>query len=128
MSHRIVICDDEPHITLAVSMKLMKAGFNVEIANDGQGAWEAIQRETPELLITDYQMPRMDGLELCKHVRKIHSSEQLPIFMLTAKGLELDSDGLKAELGINRFILKPFSPRDLLKVVQEILEPAVAAS
>lgn len=128
MSHRIVICDDEPHITLAVSMKLSKAGFNVEVLHDGQAAWEAIQRETPELLITDYQMPRMDGLELCRHVRQVHTSDRLPIFMLTAKGLELDSNGLKAEIGINRFILKPFSPRDLLKYVQDVLEPAAVAS
>jgi CheY-like chemotaxis protein len=61
MSTRLVVCDDEVHITRTISMKLSKAGFDVETACDGQAALEAIQRELPALVITDCQMPRMGG-------------------------------------------------------------------
>ena len=121
MSTRIVVCDDEAHITRAISMKLTKGGFAVETAADGQAAWEAIQRETPAMLITDYQMPRMDGLSLCRQVRAETTTSHLPIILLTAKGFELDEDQLKAELGLSEIATKPFSPRELLKSVQNTL-------
>ena len=69
MSTRIVVCDDESHIRRAISMKLTKGGFAVEAAPDGQAAWEAVCRETPAMVVTDYQMPRMDGLTLCRQLR-----------------------------------------------------------
>ena len=121
MYPRIVICDDEPHITLAVSMKLSKAGFTVETAPDGMAAWELIQRDPPCLVITDCQMPRMNGIELCRLIRTQPETAHIPVFMLTAKGMELDRDALASELGVSRVILKPFSPRELLKAVNEAL-------
>jgi DNA-binding response OmpR family regulator len=66
MSHRILVCDDESHITLAVSMKLKRAGYVVQTAADGVAAWEIILRDTPDLLLTDCQMPRLDGIGLCR--------------------------------------------------------------
>ena len=69
MSYRIHVCDDEPHIVLAVSLKFSKAGFQVTTVKDGQAAWEAIQCQPPQLLITDLQMPRLDGLGLVKRLR-----------------------------------------------------------
>ncbi len=129
MTTRIVVCDDETHITRAINMKLTKAGFAVETAPDGQAAWESIQRETPALLITDYQMPRMDGLTLCRQMRSETATSQVPIILLTAKGFELEDDQLKAELGLSEIVPKPFSPRELLKSVQSTLgmtEPATA--
>lgn len=126
MSQRIVVCDDDRHIVLAVSMKLSKAGFKVESASDGQGAWELIQRERPDLVITDCQMPRLNGLELCQKLRDRPEYHSIPVFMLTAKGMELDADELRRDLGIHRVIMKPFSPRDLLQLVEETLAAATA--
>lgn len=124
MTQRIVVCDDEIHIATAVTMKLAKAGFQVETARDGQAGWEAIQREIPALVISDYQMPRMDGMELCRHIQTLPAETRPIVFLLTAKGMELDAAQLKAELGVDRVLLKPFSPRDLLRTVEEVLAPA----
>ncbi|HLJ12588.1 MAG TPA: response regulator [Planctomycetaceae bacterium] len=121
MSHRILICDDEPHIALALGMKFRNAGFEVQTARNGQEGWESILESPPDLLITDCTMPRMDGLELCRRIRGISSLQDLPIFMLTARGLELDPFIIHDELAISKLILKPFSPRDLFNDVQEAL-------
>ena len=119
MSKRIVVCDDDSHIVLAVSLKLSRAGFDVKTARDGQEAWEEIARQAPDLVLTDCQMPRMDGLELSRRLRESPATREIPIFMLTAKGMELDAAELRENLGINRVIMKPFSPRDLLRAVEE---------
>jgi CheY-like chemotaxis protein len=131
MGHRILICDDEPHIALAVSMKFRNAGFEVLTARNGQEALELILKRPPDALITDCTMPRMDGLELCRRIRNIPSLHDLPIFLLTARGLELDPFVVTDELRISKLILKPFSPRDLFHDVQQALKPlktAVAAT
>jgi DNA-binding response OmpR family regulator len=130
MAHRILICDDEPHIALAVGMKFRNAGFEVQTARNGQEAWEAILESPPDVLVTDCTMPRMDGLELCRRVRKTAGLRDLPIFLLTARGLELDPFVVIDELGISKLILKPFSPRDLFHRVQEALrrQPAAAGA
>ena len=129
MNLRIVACDDEAHISRAVSMKLRKAGFDVETAPDGQAALEAIQRQSPALLVTDCQMPRMNGIELCRHLRAQEEYADLPIILLTAKGFELDHEQLKDELKLAAIVMKPFSPRELVGMVREILgvdEPLAA--
>lgn len=125
---RIIVCDDESHITLSISMKLKRAGFEVETASDGQVALEAVERDTPDMLITDYQMPRMDGLELCRELRSREGTRDLPIILLTAKGFELDEDGLTDELQFSSVVVKPFSPRELLRLVQEHLGAAATAA
>lgn len=130
MTHRIVVCDDEVHIGRAVAMKLTRAGFGVEVCPDGRAGLEAIQREKPVLLISDLQMPRMGGLELCRLLRADAATSNLPVILLTAKGYELDHDELKQELWLSHIILKPFSPRELLQAVLETLgmtEAPVAA-
>jgi len=127
MSNRIVVADDEAHIVLAVSMKLHKAGFVVETARDGQEAWDIVRRDPPDLLITDCQMPRMNGLQLCQAIRSVPELDGLPIFMLTAKGLELDEQELSRELKINRLLVKPFSPREILKEVEAALAAPAAS-
>jgi two-component system, OmpR family, alkaline phosphatase synthesis response regulator PhoP len=122
MSKRILLCDDEIHILRATEFKLKKAGYDVEIASDGEDAWQSIQNQKPDLLITDCQMPRMTGLELIGRLRSDPQTANLPIFMLTAKGYELTFDLLYKELHVLRVIAKPFSPRELLQDVNEILQ------
>ena len=121
MSHRIVVCDDEVHVTRSVALKLTKAGFAVEAAQDGAGALEAVRRAMPALVITDCQMPRMGGIELCRQLRSDPATRDLPVIMLTAKGYEFDHDEMKRELGLSEVVLKPFSPRELLQTVEGIL-------
>ena len=70
MSAKVLLCDDEIHILRAAEFKLSRAGFDVRCATDGQEAWEAIERERPDLLITDFQMPRLNGLDLIQRIRQ----------------------------------------------------------
>ncbi len=121
MTSRIHVCDDEPHIVLAVSLKFRKAGFEVSSAADGQAAWEVIQAERPQVVISDLQMPKMDGLDLVRRMRSEPAFEGIPVILLTAKGFELDEAELREELGIQAVICKPFSPRELLALVQSLL-------
>ena len=122
MTQRILLCDDEIHILRAAEFKLKKAGYDVRIASDGQEAWEMIQQQKPDVLITDCQMPRMDGVELVHKVRENPETAGLPIFMLTAKGYELSHDELADKWKVMAVIAKPFSPRDLLQRVNAVLQ------
>ena len=91
------------------------------IRPNGYAIWEAIQRETPSLVITDYQMPRMDGLELVQRMREDPATRDVPAFLLTAKGFELDGNQLMQEHGVTEMMIKPFSPRELLRSVERQL-------
>ncbi len=121
MSHRIVLADDELHIRRAAEFKL-KRDFEVLCAEDGQEAWELIQEGRPDLLITDLQMPRMNGLELIELVRGNALTADLPVILLTAKGFELEHDQCFKTLKIVRLVSKPFSPRELCKLAQSTIE------
>ncbi|MBN2477617.1 MAG: response regulator [Pirellulales bacterium] len=122
MSKRILLCDDEIHILRAAEFKLKRAGYEVRIAADGEEGWEAIQTEKPDVLITDCQMPRLDGLGLVQRVRKHAETADLPVLMLTAKGFELSHDEVGRKWNIRAVIAKPFSPRELLNLVNAIFQ------
>src|SRR5437667_204995 len=91
MNARVLLCDDEVHILRAAEFKLARAGYAVQCVPDGQAAWEAINRQRPELLITDFQMPRLDGLQLLARLRGDPALRDLPVIVLTAKGFELSA-------------------------------------
>lgn len=128
MPHRIIACDDEIYITRAINLKLSKAGLDIQSFLHGKAAWDAIQEQVPDLLITDYQMPQMDGLELIQKLRENARTKEVPVILLTAKGFELDAHCLLQTLKVSRVVIKPFSPRELLSTVQEILESVVPAT
>ncbi len=121
MPKRILLCDDEIHILRAAEFKLKRAGYEVEIASDGQYGWEAILRELPDIVVTDCQMPRMGGLELVRRIRENPATRHLPVLMLTAKGFELSHDDLANKWDVIAVIAKPFSPRELLRTVEGVL-------
>ena len=122
MPKRILLCDDEIHILRAAEFKLKRAGYDVRIASDGEEGWQAIQQQKPDILITDYQMPRLDGFGLVQRIRENPETEDLPVLMLTAKGFELSHDDLTRQWNVIAVIAKPFSPRELLQSVNKILE------
>ena len=129
MTQSILLCDDEIHILRAAEFKLKRAGYDVRIAGDGQEAWELIEQRKPDMLITDCQMPRLDGLGLVKRLRANPNMQDIPVLMLTAKGFELSQQELAEQWQVKGLISKPFSPRELLATVKEILgEPVAAAS
>jgi two-component system alkaline phosphatase synthesis response regulator PhoP len=122
MGKRILLCDDEIHILRATEFKLKKAGYEVEISADGEEAWKTIQNCKPDLLITDCQMPRLNGLELIIRIRNDPKYADIPVFMLTAKGYELSQELLFGQLRVLRVVAKPFSPRELLQDVNAVLQ------
>ena len=116
----ILVADDESHILNVVSLKLRNAGFRVLTAHDGQEALDAAQQERPDLIITDYHMPLLSGLELCRRLKQDPATRGIPAIMLTARGYHLEPRDT-AESGIRRMLSKPFSPRHLLATVNEVL-------
>src|SRR6478752_314416 len=86
----ILVADDESHILNVVSLKLRNAGFRVLTARDGQEALELAQQERPDLIITDYHMPQLSGLELCQRLKQDRATCNIPAIMLTARGYHLE--------------------------------------
>lgn len=120
---KILVADDETHILHVVSLKLRNAGFNVLTARDGQEALELAQSELPDLIITDYHMPQLSGLELCQRLKQDPATSGIPAIMLTARGYHLEPHDTQ-QSGILRMLSKPFSPRQLLSTVNEMLATA----
>ena len=127
MPTKILVADDEAHILHVVSMKLRNAGYEDVTAQDGEEAVELCHAEQPDLIITDYQMPFMTGLEFCAEIRNSQTCKSIPAVMLTARGFDLDPSEM-AEAGISCVLEKPFSPREILAVVTEILKDGEVAS
>jgi len=116
----ILVADDETHILHVVSLKLRNAGFIVVTARDGQEALDLALSDTPDLLITDYHMPQLSGLELCRRLKQEPRTSCIPAIMLTARGYSLEPADTENS-GILRMLSKPFSPRQLLATVHEVL-------
>ena len=121
MSQHSLLCDDEPHILRAAEYKLQRSGYSVNTACDGQDAWEQMQACRPDLVVNDCQMPRLDGLELVRRMRGQEEFANVPVLMLSGKGFELSEEELHNVLGIRKLLAKPFSPRGLLALIEEIL-------
>ncbi len=119
----ILVADDESHILHVVSLKLRNAGFRVITARDGQEALTLATAEHPDLVITDYHMPQLSGLELCQRMKADPATQSIPAIMLTARGYHLEPHDTE-QSGILRTLSKPFSPRHLLATVNEILQIA----
>lgn len=118
---KVVIADDEPHIRHVLALKLTKGGLEVLTAEDGGEALDLCRGESPDLLITDYQMPVLSGAELCRKLRESPDTRDLPVIMLTARGFDLAP--LQTEdLGITLLMSKPFSPAEMLDKVRETLD------
>ncbi len=123
MAGRILVVDDEAHILHVLSLKLRNAGYEVITAVDGEDGFESACQHPPDLIITDFQMPYMTGLELCKALKEHPPSQHVPVLILTARGYALDDDDLR--LGnIKGVLSKPFSPRAVLQLVKETLAAA----
>ncbi len=124
MAYRILVVDDEAHILHVLSLKLRNAGHDVLTSVDGEEAFELACQELPDLIITDFQMPYMTGLELCRALADHGPTSQIPVLILTARGYALDDEDLQIG-NIKGVISKPFSPRAVLKLVNDL--PGCAA-
>jgi DNA-binding response OmpR family regulator len=120
MTQQVLLVDDELHILRAAEFKLKRQGYEVVCASDGEEAWERIQHHRPDVVVTDCQMPRLNGLELLERIRGCEGLADLPVLMVTAKGYELS----RSELNVFDIVSKPFSPRELCRRVEAALDAA----
>ena len=128
MPGRILVVDDEPPIVDLLVYNLKRAGYVVLSARDGEEALAVARREQPDLVILDLMLPRLDGLEVCRALRR---ERDVPIIMLTARDAEVDRV-VGLELGADDYVVKPFSVRELVVRVRNVLrriapQPAEAA-
>ncbi len=125
MAGRILIVDDEAHILHVLSLKLRNAGYEVVTAVDGEDGYELACQHLPDLVITDFQMPYMTGLELCRAMATNTSTAHIPVLILTARGYALDEDDLRIG-NIKGVLSKPFSPRAVLQLVKDTVSSEAA--
>lgn len=111
---KILVVDDEKPISDIIKFNLTKEGYDVYTAYDGEEAVEKVEEVVPDLIVLDLMLPKMDGLEVCREVRKTHD---MPIIMVTAKDAEIDKV-LGLELGADDYVTKPFSNRELVARVK----------
>jgi len=117
MARRVLIVDDDPHIREVLVFAFDKAGIATTQAGDGEEALALIGRDPPDLVVLDINMPRMDGLEVC---RRLRAQGELPILFLSSRDDELDRV-LGIELGADDYVVKPFSPREVVARANAIL-------
>jgi CheY-like chemotaxis protein len=117
---RILLAEDNPALAQVIQFNLERAGYTVVAAGDGQEAWQHLEQGPFDLLITDEQMPRVTGRELCARVRESRNHPEMPVVFLTAKCLELDRQRLEDELRVAQVLGKPFSPRQLVETVRQL--------
>ena len=123
MKDTIYIVEDEPDISELMSVNLENAGLSAVSFPDIAGFRSALSEKKPSLVILDIMLPDGDGMELCKELKKEHSTANMPVIMVTARGDEIDRV-LGLELGADDYITKPFSPRELVARVKNILKRA----
>lgn len=123
MNRQILIVDDDPHIRDVISFALEKAGMQVTQAEDGRQALDAFRTHPADLIVLDINMPELDGLEVCREIRKF---SDVPILFLSSRDDEIDRI-LGLEIGGDDYVTKPFSPRELVARINVILKRVHAA-
>jgi|SRR5581483_627599 len=124
VNERILVVDDEPIVTEVVERYLLRDGYRVTLARDGEAGLAAARREAPDLIVLDLMLPKMDGLEVCRTLRR---ESKVPIIILSAKDEESDKI-LGLGLGADDYVAKPFSPRELVARIQAVLRRTQAAA
>lgn len=122
MTPLVLVVDDEPPIVDLLAYNLRRADYQVLVARDGEEALAIARRERPDLIILDLMLPRLDGLDVCRAIRR---ERDVPIIMLTARESEIDRV-VGLELGADDYVVKPFSVRELMVRVKNVLRRAAA--
>jgi two-component system, OmpR family, phosphate regulon response regulator PhoB len=118
---KILIVEDDPDIRELLRFNLEKAGYTLFLAEDGETALTLARKHSPELILLDLMLPGVDGLEVCRTLKKDPELQRLPIIMVTAKGEELDRV-VGLELGADDYVVKPFSLREVVLRIRKLLE------
>ena len=117
---KVLVVDDEIHIIHVVAIKLRNNGYEVISAENGAEAFGLACEEKPDIIVVDFQMPVMTGLELVRKLRRNEATKDTPVIMLTARSFAIEDEQRQA-LQISECLSKPFSPRELLRSIEDIL-------
>jgi two-component system, OmpR family, phosphate regulon response regulator PhoB len=120
MASRLLIVEDEPDIRSLLLFHLEREGYQLTVARSGEDAVRLAHAAPPDLVLLDLMLPEMDGLEVCRRLRRDPATQTVPIVMLTARGDEVDRV-LGLELGADDYVVKPFSPRELVARIRAVL-------
>ena len=122
-AEKILVVDDDLNICELLRLYLTKEGYNVVIVNDGASAVTAFQEESPNLVLLDIMLPKLDGWQVCREIRKFSDT---PIIMLTAKG-EVFDRVLGLELGADDYVVKPFDTKEIVARIKAVLRRSVSS-
>ena len=123
MNAKILIADDEPNQLELMSFNLSNAGYSIIKASNGKEAMELIENHSPDLIILDWMMPKMSGIDVCRTLRSRSETKQIPIIILSARSEDSDKS-LGLDTGADDYISKPFSPKELISRVKALLRRA----
>ena len=123
MNANILIADDEPNQLELMSFNLSNAGYSIIKATNGKEAIELIENDSPDLIILDWMMPKMSGIDVCRTLRSRSETKQIPIIILSARSEDSDKS-LGLDTGADDYISKPFSPKELISRVKALLRRA----
>lgn len=127
MKPRILVVEDEPPLVEVLRYNLEKEGYLVSVAEDGAAALDKVHSTTPDLIILDWMLPALSGIEVCRQLREDPDSKNIPVIMLTARGEEADRvKGLAS--GADDYVVKPFSPAELLARVRAVLRRSTSSA
>ncbi len=127
MKPHILVVEDEPPLVEVLRYNLENEGYRVSVATDGTEALTQIHAELPDLVILDWMLPHLSGIEVCRQIRTDPDSKDTPVIMLTARGEEADRvKGLVS--GADDYVVKPFSPTELLARVRAVLRRSTSSS
>ena len=119
-SKKVLICDDDPAILRVIQVNLEVEGFDVVAAHNGEEAVALAEAESPDLVILDIMMPRMDGYETVERLKANEATRGIPVVFLSAKAQSSDIERGKT-YGVEEYLTKPFDPTDLIEVVERLL-------
>ena len=127
MAQRILLAEDEPNIVESLRFLLTRAGFEVDVRDNGRQALETALAAPPDIMVLDVMLPEMDGFEILTRLRANPDTMDMPVLMLTAKGQREDRERA-LEKGANRFISKPFGNAELIEAVRLLASPSTLSA
>ncbi len=123
---KILLVEDNVALSGVISFNLTRAGYRVTAVSNGREAIDALGQSRYDLVLSDQQMPKMTGIQLCEHIREMPDHLNTPFILLTAKCMEIDVAHLRQRLGMSAALPKPFSPSELLNSIEESLASNVS--
>jgi CheY-like chemotaxis protein len=118
---KILLVEDNVALSGVICFNLTRAGYDVTAVSNGREAIDSLERGHFDLILSDQQMPKMTGIQLCEHIREMPDHIHTPFVLLTAKCMEIDVANLRQRLGMSAALPKPFSPSELLTCIEELL-------